>query len=249
MVQDRCRIGSGPETERKLALEGQLLSQDHCSLACKSWFLLALGKGETVPAQCLGPPCPLGEGSGVCPSLLISALLLGLLTSCFFQLLFFQLCNFYLVPFFLTWFSMVLFVSREFVISYKNIVMMAAWKSSSDDFNILIILIVASVECTFSLKLWLFWFSLWQIILYYILDIWAFMSGSFKSYYIFSFYVFMNLFVCSCVLGIKTQDVRTHWVSAPLPSHNFSLYTYWLNSRHCCGGAQGSCPPSSTEVW
>lgn len=100
MVQDRCRIGSGPETERKLALEGQLLSQDHCSLACKFWFLLALGKGETVPAQCLGPPCPLGEGSGVCPSLLISALLLGLLTSCFFQLLFFQLCNFYLVPFF-----------------------------------------------------------------------------------------------------------------------------------------------------
>lgn len=204
MAKGRCRTGSGPETERKLAQEGQLLSQNCQQPSLQFSVSAGFGGGETVPGHCLGPPCPLGKESGVCSSLFISTLLLGLLASCFFQLLLLlQLCNFYLVSFFfpLPWFSMVLFVSREFVISYENIVMMVAWKSSSDDFNILIILILASVECTFSLKLWLSWFSLWQIILYYILDIWTFMSGSFKSYYIFSFYVFMCLFVCSYVLG------------------------------------------------
>lgn len=205
-----CRTGNRPETERKLTLEGQLLSENHLQPSSKFSVPPGFGGRETVAGKCLGPPCPLGEGPGVCPSLLITTLLLGLLASCFFQLsLFFFsfVTSFWFLFFSLSWFSMLLFVSREFVISYENIVMMVAWKSSSDDFNILIILILASVECTFSLKLWLSWFSLWQIILYYILDIWAFMSGSFKSYYIFAFYVFVYLFVCSYVLGIKTRTL------------------------------------------
>ena len=66
-----------------------------------------------------------------------------------------SVCFFFKTSISLLRFSMFPFVSRKFINSCQSIFMTAALKSLADNSNFWIILVLASVDCLFSFKLWL----------------------------------------------------------------------------------------------